>query len=170
MQIITIKKTAFMGLFCAVALLLGYVESLLPVFVAIPGVKLGLANAVIVVVLFLLGDKPAFAINVLRVILSSILFGSMVGFIYSLAGALLSFLVMDLLKRTKRFSVISVSIAGGIFHNVGQILVAMVVLNTVKIGWYFAVLWFFGLLSGALLGVLSALIIKRLGKMHLFEM
>ena len=156
------KKIAQYGLLTALALVLSSVESLVPAFFAVPGMKLGLTNLVVVVALYQMDVKSAFFINVLRIALVSALFGNGVAFAFSLAGGMLSTLGMILLKEKAKLSAVSVSVAGGILHNVGQILVAMVVLGTRQIGWYLTILWFSGLVCGALIGLLSGMVLKRL--------
>ena len=120
------KKTAFYGMFLALALVAGYIEQLIPINLGIPGVKLGLANIVTMLLLYIVGVPAACLISVLRILLSGFLFGSGFAMVYSAAGAAMSMLVMALLKKTKKFSSVGVSVAGGIFHNVGQIIVAMI--------------------------------------------
>lgn len=156
------KKIAQYGLLIALALVLSYIESLVPAFFAVPGMKLGLTNIVVVVALYRMGGKSAFFINVLRIVLVSALFGNGIAFAFSLAGGMLSTLGMIFLKERMKLSIISVSVAGGILHNVGQIGVAMVLLGTRQIGWYLAILWFSGLVCGALIGLLSAMVLRRL--------
>ena len=153
---------AIAGLLAAVALIFSYVEVLFPVFIAVPGVKLGIANIVIIIALYYLDGRYALAINVVRVFIAGLLFNGVFGILYSLAGALLSLCTMVLLKRTERFSVTGVSIAGGVTHNLGQILVAAVVVGNIKVFVYFPVLIISGVISGAVIGVLAQLILLRL--------
>ena len=153
---------AIAGLLAAVALIFSYVEVLFPVFIAVPGVKLGIANIVIIIALYYLDGRYALAINVVRVFIAGLLFRGVFGILYSLAGALLSLCTMVLLKRTERFSVTGVSIAGGVTHNLGQILVAAVVVGNIKVFVYFPVLIISGVISGAVIGVLAQLILLRL--------
>ena len=118
------KKTAFYGMFLALALVAGYIEQLIPINLGIPGVKLGLANIVTMLLLYIVGVPAACLISVLRILLSGFLFGSGFAMVYSAAGAATSMLVMALLKKTKKFSSVGVSVAGGIFQNVGQIILS----------------------------------------------
>ena len=156
------KKTAFYGMFLALALVAGYVEQLLPVNLGVPGVKLGLANIVTMVLLYTMGVRAASGITAIRVLLSGILFGTGFSIVYSAAGAALSILVMAFLKRTKRFSCVGVSVAGGVFHNVGQILVAVLVLETGALVYYPPVLILSGLAAGIVIGIISGILIRRL--------
>jgi len=156
------KTTAQYGLLVALALILSWVESLVPAFFAVPGMKLGLTNLVVVAALYLMGSKSALSINLLRVFLVSILFGNMISLAYSAAGGLLSGIVMILLKKSGRFGIVSVSIAGGVAHNVGQILVAMALLGTKSLAWYLLILWVSGLAAGAAIGILGGLVCRRL--------
>ena len=129
------KKVAIFGVFTALALIFSYVELLIPINFGIPGAKLGLANLMTVLVLYKMGTKEALALSVTRIILSGFMFGNLFGILYSLAGGLLSFLVMVLLKRSDWLSVVGVSIGGGTAHNIGQLLVAMVVVQTYQVGY-----------------------------------
>ena len=147
------KTVARYGLLVALAMIMSYLEAQLPVFFAIPGMKLGLTNVVVLVALYGMGYGSAAVINLVRIVLVSMLFGNGMSLAYSLAGGILSGAVMMLLKRTNAFSMVAVSIAGGIAHNIGQILVAMLVLQTAALGWYLLVLWVSGLVSGAIIGV-----------------
>ena len=156
------KKVAFYGLFLALALVASYFERLIPINLGIPGVKMGLANIVTMVMLYCVGWKAAVLISLARILLSGILFGSGFAMVYSAAGAALSILVMILLKKTKLFGFLGVSVAGGVFHNVGQILVAIAVLETTSLGYYLPVLIVSGLAAGILVGILSGWLIGRL--------
>lgn len=155
------KKTAYMGIFLALALICSYIETLIPFHIGIPGVKLGLTNIVIVWALYLLGTKEALAISVMRIVLSGMMFGNAFSIAYSLAGGLLSFIVMVLLKKTSRFKCISVSIAGGIFHNIGQLLVAAAIVQNLSVFYYIPVLFISGTITGLVIGVISQELILR---------
>lgn len=164
------QKTIYLALYgvlVALALVLSYAESQIPVFFAVPGMKLGLTNLVVVVALYKLGDKSAFSINLIRILLVSLLFGTVMSLWFSLAGGLLSTLVMIFLKHTNKFGVVVVSMVGGVTHNIGQLLVAMVVLQTKQLGWYLVILWFTGLITGALIGLLGGELVRRLDKIQL---
>ena len=121
------RKPAFMGVFLALAMICSYIEMLIPFDFGIPGVKLGLTNIVVVLMLYSIGTKEAFCVSVIRIFLVGILFGNLIGILYSLGGGILSFLVMALLKKGNHLGCISVSVAGGIAHNIGQILIAALV-------------------------------------------
>ena len=155
-------KAARYGLLVALALVLSYAEAQLPVFFAFPGMKLGLTNIVVLLALYKMGSGSSMAVNILRIILVSLLFGGFSPMLYSLAGGMLSTAVMIILKKTDQFSIIAVSAAGGIAHNIGQIIVAMFVVNTSGIVWYLAVLWISGIVSGIIIGVIGAVLVKRL--------
>ncbi len=156
------KKLTIYGLLIALALVLSYVESLVPAFFAIPGMKLGLTNIVVVVALYKLDYKSAVAINIVRIILVAALFGNAATLAYSIGGGVLSLLVMIAIKRTGKFSIMTVSACGGIAHNLGQILVAMALLYTAEIGYYMIVLWFTGIITGLIIGEVSGMVVKRL--------
>ena len=156
------RKIARMGLLVALSMILSYVESLIPAFVAVPGVKVGLANIVVIFALYTLGPIEALIVSLLRVILSSFLFGSVLSLLYSLSGALLSLSGMILMKKVKIFSTTVVSVTGGVLHNVGQILVACLVLETDVLLYYLPVLILSGVITGAVIGIIASLVIKRL--------
>ncbi|MCD8355776.1 MAG: Gx transporter family protein [Clostridia bacterium] len=156
------KRLALYGMLAALALVLSYIEAMVPAFFAVPGMKLGLTNLVVLVALYRMDAKSAMIINFVRIALTSILFGTVVSLWYSLAGGLLSGIVMILLKRTGKFQPLTVSVAGGVMHNVGQILVAMVVMQTNAIAWYLLVLWISGIAAGAVIGILGSWMLSRL--------
>ncbi len=155
-------KLAKYGMLVALSLVLGYVESLVPAFFALPGMKLGLTNIVVLYALYAMGEKSAVCINIVRILLSGFLFGNGASIIYSLAGGLLSGAVMIILKRCTKLGIVTVSVAGGVAHNLGQILVAMALLRTASLAWYLAVLWLAGIAAGAVVGIIGGAVIKRL--------
>ena len=156
------KKMTILALSITLALILSYVESLIPPLAAIPGVKVGLPNIVVVFVLYKLGWKEALGISFLRVILVSMLFGTGASFLYSAAGAILSFTGMILLKKSGLFSHIAVSVAGGVLHNVGQIAMACLILQTDVLRFYLPVLILSGVIAGIAVGILSSLMVSRI--------
>lgn len=156
------KKIAEMGMFVALAFILSYVESLLPVTAGIPGMKLGLSNLVVMVALYRLSVRTAFGIALLRILLVGFTFGNLSGMIYSMAGGFFSFAVMALLKKTGKFSVYGVSMAGGVSHNVGQIAVACIVLRTKMLVYYMPFLLVSGVAAGMAVGFVSGLVLRRL--------
>jgi len=157
------NKVALLGLCTALALILAYVEVLLPpVFAAVPGIKLGLPNIVIIFFFYKFGISSAATVSFIRLIAVSILFGNFMAFAYSVAGALLSLLFMSILFKLDLFSTVAVSVVGGVLHNVGQVLMAIILLDTVEIGYYLIVLSVTGIISGALVGLCGALAINRL--------
>lgn len=158
------KKMAVAALLAALALIFSYIEVLIPFSPGIPGIKLGIANLVIIVALYYLGTRYALLINLIRILIGGLLFSGLFGVLYSLSGALVSMLVMVLLKKTGIFSVTGVSMAGGVAHNLGQILVAAFLVSNIKIFVYFPALIISGVISGAVIGVLAYLILKKLPK------
>ena len=159
------KKVASLGLFTAVALVLAYIEAMLPpIYHAVPGIKIGLPNIIIVFVLYRCGLKEAVVVSFVRMLAVSFMFGNLMALVYSMAGAALSMLAMAVLKRMNFLSVIGVSVAGGVFHNVGQILAAMIVLGTAELGYYLVVLAVTGTVSGIFVGLCGAIIVKRIPK------
>lgn len=155
------KRLVLLAILTAVAMILSYVESLLP-SVGIPGVKMGLANIAVIFALFRFGWKEAAALSLVRVVLVSLLFGSVGAMLYSLAGAVLSLAVMALLRRIDRFSTVGISVAGGVAHNAGQILMAMLILQTKQLLGYLPVLAVSGIAGGVLTGLAAALLIRRI--------
>lgn len=156
------KKIPYYGLFAALAILMGYVEFMIPVPVPIPGVKLGLANVIVLIMLYFMDAKSAFFVSLIRVLLSGLLFAGFAGMLYSLSGALCSFAVMALLKKTGKCSIIGVSVAGGIFHNVGQIVVAALVVENVRMAYYLPFLLVSGVVTGILIGIVAQTALKYL--------
>ena len=157
-----IRQITTMGMLVALAMVLGFVETLIPINLGIPGMKLGLANIVVVIALFLFDVKTAVVVSILRIILIAMTFGNMSMMFYSIAGASLSLLNMITVSKIKSFSLISVSIIGGIMHNVGQIICAAFVVRTNGVFTYLPVLIIAGLVSGALIGIVAGLILVRL--------
>lgn len=149
------KKISTCGLFVALAMIFSYIETLVPINLGLPGMKLGLANLVVVTALYLLRPQEALLISLVRVLLVGFLFGSGMSILYSLAGGLVSFLAMVLLKRTGQFSIVGVSLFGGAMHNVGQLLVAAAVVENAKIFYYLPPLLCAGCMTGILIGLLA---------------
>lgn len=158
------KRMVTLSALIAVAMILSYVESMIPAFVAVPGVKMGLSNIATVFALYFLGWPYAICVSLVRVCLSALLFGNVVGLIYSLSGAALALLVMIILKNFDLFSNVGVSVAGGICHNAGQIIAACIVMKTSAISVYFIPLVISGTVSGVLIGVVSGMLVERLKK------
>lgn len=156
------NRVAYFGVFTALALIFSYVESLIPIQLGIPGVKLGLANLIIVIALYKMRLSEVFLLSIVRILLSGFLFGNYFSILYSLAGGLLSLAVMFLLKKAGDFSVMGISMAGGVSHNVGQLVVAMMVVETFSVGYYLPVLLVAGLVTGFLIGVAAGEMLKRL--------
>ena len=156
------KSTAYAGVLTALAMLLSYIESLIPISFAIPGIKLGLANLVTIVALYKLNIKLAIVISVIRIVLSGILFGNPVMIVYSLAGATLSLLIMIIVKKLHFFTVTGVSVCGAIFHNIGQLVIAAILVENARVLYYFAALLVSGTVFGVIIGVLAAFTIKNI--------
>ena len=156
-----------MGLCVALSMILSYFESLIPHLVAVPGVKVVLPNLVMIFMLYKIGAKETVAVSIVRVVLVSILFGSVVSMIYSLVGAALSLTGMILLKKTGKFSTMTVSVVGGVLHNIGQIITAMVIMETSQIVFYLPVLLISGTIAGVVIGLTASLIVKRMERVKL---
>lgn len=156
------QRIALSGLLVALMLVLGYVESLLPVAAGIPGIKLGLSNGILIFAVYMLGIPTAFVLMVLKVVLSGLMFGGVSAMMYAFAGGLVSMIFMALLSRIKGVHVVVVSMVGGLMHNVGQVGLAMVMLGTPKLMYYMAILMVVGLGCGALTGVCASSVMKHL--------
>ena len=154
------RKIAYLGMLMALALVLSYVESLIPFAVGIPGVKLGLTNIVTVIMLYIAAPMETFLLCVFRAVLSGFMFGN--AFIYSLAGCILSFIVMYLLKKSDKFSSVSISLVGGVCHNIGQIIVAAIVLSTYSVVYYIPVLLVAGCITGLVIGIVASQVLLRI--------
>lgn len=153
------KKVSYCAILVALALVFSYVEAMIPFNFGIPGIKLGIANLVIVIGLYLLKPHEVLIISVVRILLAGFMFGSGMSIIYSLAGGLFSFAVMLLLKKLKGFSILGVSIAGGVSHNMGQLFMAVLIVQNIKIGYYAPVLLIAGAVTGTIIGIVSGRIL-----------
>lgn len=156
------QKTAYMGLFTAIAIIFGYVETLIPVFAGIPGIKLGLANLSVLFILERYSLQEAALVSAVRILVIGFLFGNMFSILYSLAGAALSLTVMVLVKKYTDFSIPFISVAGGITHNVGQLLVAMILVGNTSLLYYVPALLVSGVITGLLIGWLTKEVLKRI--------
>ena len=156
------KKVAMAGMFTALAMIFSYVEVLIPINLGIPGMNLGLANLVVVVTLYTMGAPMAFAVSMIRIVLVSATFGSLSAMLYSLAGGLLSFAGMILLKKIPNFSMVGVSVAGGLLHNMGQLIVAMAVVENIHLVSYLPPLMIAGTVTGMLIGIISGQVVPRI--------
>lgn len=157
-----IRKTAVLSILTTVALVLSYVEAILPpIWAAVPGIKIGLPNIIIIFILYKTGFKDAITVSAIRLFLVALLFGNAMTLLYSAAGAILSIVLMTLCKKIDLFSMVGVSIVGGVAHNLGQILVAMAIFETSQIGYYMLVLAVTGTIAGVFVGVAASIILKR---------
>lgn len=159
------KRISVIAVFTALALIFSYIEAIIPFNLGVPGVKLGIANIVVVCALYIFGVKEAAGISLIRVFVIGLLFGNAVSLIYSLSGAILSIAVMIICKRLK-LSVIGVSAMGGIFHNVGQLSAAALILNSSAVMYYYPVLFISGIVTGIIIGIVSLPIIKNSEKLR----
>lgn len=165
-QKISAKTVALMAMMIALAMIFSYVETMIPINFGIPGVKLGLANLVIVAAIYLFGGKQAFLISIVRIFLSGFMFGNLASIMYSLAGGLLSLAAMLLLKKTDKLSILAVSVMGGICHNIGQLIVAMLVVENLKLIFYVPVLLISGFLTGLLIGIVCRVILSAVKRAY----
>ncbi len=161
------SRVAYFGVFTALALIFSYVETLIPISFGIPGVKLGLVNLIIVIALYKMRLSEAYLLSVVRVVLSGFIFGNYFSIIYSLAGGLLSLTAMACLKKNDGFSVMGVSVAGGVCHNIGQLIVAMLVVETFSVAYYVPVLLVAGVATGLVIGLVANGMIRRLKDIQL---
>lgn len=155
------KKTAYLGLFAALAIIFGYVETLIPVFLGIPGIKLGLANLSVLFILNRYSWKEAAFVSMVRIIVIGFLFGNLFSIVYSLAGGALSLAVMMLLKKKNIFSLYGISVAGGIAHNIGQLIIAMLIVENTTLLYYAPILMISGVATGLLIGLLTTEVARR---------
>ncbi len=159
------RRIALLGVLTSVALVLSYLEVMLPpISTAVPGIKMGLPNIIIIFLLYKYGLKEAVTVSLIRVFIVALLFGNVMTLAYSVAGAVLSLALMTLFMKIKLFSQIGVSIIGGISHNLGQILVAIFLFDTIQIGYYMIVLSITGTIAGVLIGIISSILVKKLEK------
>ena len=156
------RRVAFGALFAVLALMFSYLEMLFPIPLPVPGIKLGLANLVVLLALYRFGWKDALAVDLVRILLAALLFGSLFSALYSLCGGLLSFSVMALLKKSGRFSMIGVSLAGGAAHNAGQLAVAALIVQNAGLLSYLSVLLISGAVTGILIGIAGYLLDRHL--------
>lgn len=157
------RKVVHMGMLIALAMVLSFIESQIPAFIAVPGLKLGLANIAVVFALYRLGFREALGVSLIRVVLSAILFGSVVSGLYSAAGAILSLAGMALLKKTGFFGTVGVSVSGAVLHNLGQIGIACLILRTQALVYYLPFLILSAVTAGVVIGIVSAVLVERLG-------
>ncbi len=155
-----VRKISVIALFSAFAILASYIETFIP-SLGIPGVKLGLANIAVVLALFLLDAESAIIIDVVRIVIVGLLFGSLFSISFALAGAFVSLTVMIILKKVFKFSIITVSIFGGFFHNVGQLIVAFILVDNYSVFTYLPVLLIAGIITGLIIGILAKLLYER---------
>ena len=160
-----VKKIAFLGLFVSFALILSFLETLIPNMIPIPGFKLGLANFAVLLALYLFGIKEAAIVDLLRIVLAALLFGSMFSFFYALSGASLAILIESLIKKTDKFSPVGVSIFGAVFHNLGQFILAVIIMRSFGVLYYLPFTLVFCVLTGFINGFLVNLLYKRLAKL-----
>lgn len=158
------KKVAVFALCVALAFTLSFLETLIPINIGIPGVKIGLANLVVVAALYLLDKREAFAISMIRILISGLVFTGAFSLLYSFTGGILSFIVMLLAMKSEKLSILGVSILGASVHNIGQIIVAAIVMQTPRIIYYFPVLLISGVIAGIIVGIISKTVVQRLMK------
>lgn len=161
---ISTKKIALCGVLTALAMIFSYIESVIPVPIPVPGIKLGVANIAVITILYVLGVKEAIMINLLRIVLTSLLFGNVNSFLFSISGAALSLTIMIIMKKLNFFSCIGVSVCGGVMHNIGQIIAAVFIMGSEAIVFYLPVLIVSGVFTGVVIGVVSGIVAKHVRK------
>ena len=162
------KKIAVFALCVALAFVLSFLETIIPINIGVPGVKIGLANMVVLAALYLLDKRAAFAISMIRILISGLLFSGAFSLLYSFTGGILSFLVMLLAMKSEKLSILGVSVLGGAVHNIGQIIVAAIVMQTPRIVYYLPVLLISGALAGIVVGIISKIVVERLIRIDKF--
>ncbi len=160
------KKVAYIGILSALAIIMGYLEAIIPFNIGLPGIKLGICNIVILVALYRLGLSEAFIVSIIRVVVIALLFGNAMSILYSAAGAVLSLLIMWFLKKSNRFGIIGVSGAGGTVHGMAQVAIAYLMTNAFPIMWYMPILMIAGLVTGIVIGAASYIIMTRIPKLQ----
>lgn len=158
------KKIAQIAMLVALAMVFSYLEFLVPISLGVPGIKLGLANVVTVFALYRFGAPLALGISTVRIVLCGLTFGSLSTMLYSLVGGMLSLLIMIILQKTGKFSICGVSAAGGVFHNVGQLIVAAWMLQSSMLAYYMPILMVAGIVSGIAIGMLGGIVWKRMAQ------
>lgn len=161
---ISTKKIALCGVLTALAMIFSYIESVIPIPIPVPGIKLGVANIAVITILYVLGVKEAIVINLLRIVLTSLLFGNVNSFLFSISGAALSLTIMIIMKKLNFFSCIGVSVCGGVMHNIGQIIAAVFIMGSEAIVFYLPVLIVSGVFTGIVIGVVSGIVAKHVRK------
>ncbi len=161
---ISTKKIALCGVLTALAMIFSYIESVIPIPIPVPGIKLGVANIAVITILYVLGVKEAIVINLLRIALTALLFGNINSFLFSISGAVLSLTIMIIMKKLDIFSCIGVSVCGGVMHNVGQIIAAVFIMGSEAIVFYLPVLIVSGVFTGVIIGVVSGIVAKHVKK------
>lgn len=161
---ISTKKIALCGVLTALAMIFSYIESVIPVPIPVPGIKLGVANIAVITILYVLGVKEAIVINLLRIALTALLFGNVNSFLFSISGAVLSLTIMIIMKKLDFFSCIGVSVCGGVMHNIGQIIAAVFIMGSEAIVFYLPVLIVSGVFTGIVIGVVSGIVAKHVRK------
>ena len=158
------RRVAISALFASLALIFSYIEAILPAAPGIPGIKLGIANLVVIIAMYRLDSRYALTINLIRIFLAGFMFSGLYGAIYSLCGCILSFAVMCLLKKSDAFSVVGVSMGGGVAHNIGQLSIAAILVSSPQIFYYLPVLIISGTVSGILIGWLGWILLEHIPK------
>lgn len=158
------RKVTYAAILVALAMTFSYIEVLIPINVGLPGMKLGLANLVVLIGFYILKPQEVFFISLVRILLMGCLFGNVLSLMYSLSGGILSYLIMLLLKNIKGFSIVGISIAGGVSHNIGQILAAILIIQNNKIIYYLPPLMIAGIITGVLIGFLAKRILPTVSK------
>lgn len=157
-----VKNIAMCGILTTLAMIFSYIDSLISIPIPVPGVRIGISNIAIITVLYIVGVKEAVIVNILRITLTSILFGNITSFWFSITGGMLSIVIMVLLKKIDTFSMVGVSVAGGVSHNIGQIIAAVLIMETNAILYYLPVLLITGTFTGIIIGIVAAMVLKRL--------
>jgi len=159
----TVKKLVSVGVLSSLAIVMGYLEQMIPLPVAFPGVKLGLSNICVILALYRLGYKEAFSVSLIKSLICGILFWGVGGMLYGVAGALLSFMVMAFVYKTGLLGTVGISIAGALFHNIGQLIALFLLSGSFSFIYYLSVLGIAAVITGTITGIISIIIIERIG-------
>ena len=162
----TVKKIVLIGILSSLAIVLGYIEQMIPLPVSFPGVKLGLSNICVILALYVSGSKSAFMVSLIKSFVCGILFWGAGGMIYGVSGAILSFIIMSVIKRYELLGVVGVSVAGAVFHNIGQLIALFIMSGSFSFIYYLSVLGIAAVITGTVTGIISTVILGRIGRFY----
>lgn len=162
----TVKKIVLIGILSSLAIVLGYLEQMIPLPVSFPGVKLGLSNICVILALYVSGSKSAFMVSLIKSFVCGILFWGAGGMFYGVSGAILSFIIMSVIKKYELLGVVGVSVAGAVFHNIGQLIALFIMSGSFSFIYYLSVLGIAAVITGTVTGIISTVILGRIGSFY----